>query len=75
MTTMPSKSRSQQRLFQAAAHGATFAKAKALRRSMTSDQLHEFASGSEKGKPERIKRKPSTPHPGGYGARMKAHGH
>lgn len=50
---MPAKSRSQQRLMQAAEHGATFPKAKALRSSMTHQQLHDFASGSEKGKPER----------------------
>src|SRR5438132_1930550 len=51
---MPSKSRSQQRLFQAAEHGATFAKAKKLRSSLTHQQLHDFASGSEKGKPQHV---------------------
>lgn len=51
---MPAKSKSQQRLMQAAEHGATFPKAKALRASMTPAQLHDFASGSEKGKPERV---------------------
>jgi len=52
---MPAKSRSQQRLFQAAEHGATFAKAKQLRKSMTMSQLHDFAVGSEQGKPEHVK--------------------
>ena len=51
---MPSKSRSEQRLFQAAEHGATFPKAKQLRQTMTHQQLHDFASGSEKGKPQRV---------------------
>jgi hypothetical protein len=60
---MPAISRSQQRLFQAAAHGATFAKAKAIRASTTVDQRREFASGSMKGKPEHVK------HPNRY-ARM-----
>lgn len=53
---MPSKSRSQQRLFQAAEHGATFPMAEKLRASMTHAQLHDFASGSEKGKPQHVKR-------------------
>lgn len=51
---MPSKSRSQQRLMQAAEHGATFPKAKAIRQSMTHQQMHDFASGSERGKPQRL---------------------
>lgn len=45
---------------QAAAHGATFPMAKKLRGSMTLAQLHDFAVGSEKGKPEHVK-KVSTP--------------
>jgi hypothetical protein len=52
---MPAKSRSQQRLFQAAAHGATFAKAKAIRASTTVEQRREFASGPMKGKPAHVK--------------------
>jgi hypothetical protein len=40
---MPSVSVKQQRLMAAAAHGATFAKAKQLRRSMSLKQLREFA--------------------------------
>lgn len=51
---MPAKSRSQQRLMQAAEHGATFPKAKALRQSMTHQQLHDFAAGSERGKSQRV---------------------
>ena len=51
---MPAKSRSQQRLMQAAEHGATFPMAEKLRSSMTMSQLHDFASGSEKGKPVHV---------------------
>lgn len=51
---MPAKSKSQQRLFQAAEHGATFPKAKAIRQSMSHQQMHDFAVGSEQGKPERV---------------------
>lgn len=49
---MPSKSVKQQHLFQAAEHGANFPMAKKVRESMTHDQMHDFAVGSEKGKPE-----------------------
>lgn len=41
---MPSKSKTQQRLFQAALHGATFKKAAEVRESMTTKQLREFAT-------------------------------
>ena len=51
---MPSRSRSQQRLIQAAEHGATFPMAKQIRASMTHEQMHDFASGSERGKPEHV---------------------
>lgn len=51
---MPSKSKSQQRLMQAAEHGAQFPKAQALRATMTHQQLHDFAAGSEAGKPQRV---------------------
>jgi hypothetical protein len=54
---MPSKSKAQQRLMQAAEHGATFPMAKALRKSMTHAQLHDFSVGFEKGKPEHVKPK------------------
>jgi len=49
---MPSVSKSQQRLMGAAEHGATFPMAKKLRESMSHSQLHDFAVGSEKHKPE-----------------------
>lgn len=58
---MPSTSKAQQRLMAAAEHGADFPMAKKLRASMTHEQLHDFASGSEKGKPEHIGRK-ARPH-------------
>lgn len=61
---MPAKSKSQQRLMAAAEHGATFPKAKQLRQSMTMQQLSDFASGSMKGKPEKVKAaKPKGQHP------------
>ena len=41
---MPAVSKSQQRLMGAAEHGATFPLAKKLRKSMTPQQLHDFAS-------------------------------
>lgn len=51
---MPSTSRSQQRLFQAAEHGAQFPLAQKLRQTMTHQQLHDFAVGRETGKPEHV---------------------
>ena len=59
---MPSVSKAQQRLMGAAEHGAQFPMAQKLRKSMTMGQLHDFAVGSEKGKPEHVK-KAKTPHP------------
>lgn len=53
---MPAKSRAQRRLFQAAEHGATFPMAQKVRASMTHDQMHDFAVGSEKGKPQHVKK-------------------
>lgn len=50
---MPSKSKSQQRLMAAAAHGATFEKAKELRKSMTQRSLEEFARTKTKHLPEK----------------------
>lgn len=52
---MPAKSKAQQRLMQAAEHGADFPLARKLRASMTHQQLHDFAAGSEKGKPEHVR--------------------
>lgn len=49
---MPAKSASQRRLMAAAEHGATFAKAKQLRKSMTHAQLHDFAATKESKLPE-----------------------
>jgi hypothetical protein len=60
---MPATSKAQQRLMAAAEHGATFAKAKKLRASMTPAQLKEFASGPMQGKPE---------HASSYAARLKS---
>ena len=54
---MPAKSKAQQRLIAAAEHGATFPKAKQIRQSMTLSQMHDFASGSMKRKPEHVKAK------------------
>jgi hypothetical protein len=52
---VPSESKAQQRLMQAAEHGANFPAAKKIRASMTHSQMHDFAAGSEKGKPEHVK--------------------
>jgi hypothetical protein len=50
-------SKSQQRLFQAAEHGADFPKARAIRQALTYAQMHNFAIGSEQGKPEHVRPK------------------
>lgn len=63
---MLATSRAQQRLMAAAEHGAQFPAAQKLRASMSHQQLHDFASGSEKGKPEHAKEKSH---------RIKLHGH
>lgn len=54
---MPAKSNAQQRAMAAAERGATFPLAKKLRASMTHQQLHDFASGSERGKPQHALRR------------------
>ncbi len=51
---MPAKSRAQQRLMQAAEHGANFPMARKIRASMSHDQMHDFAVGSEAGKPQHV---------------------
>lgn len=51
---MPAKSKAQQRLMQAAEHGATFPMARKVRASMSMAQMHDFAVGSEKGKPTHV---------------------
>lgn len=55
---MPAKSRAQQRLMQAAEHGAQFPMAQKVRQSMTLAQMHDFAVGSEKGQPPHVKQMP-----------------
>lgn len=52
---MPAKSKAQQRLMAAAEHGADFPMARKVRESMTRSQMHDFASGSMKGKPAHVK--------------------
>jgi hypothetical protein len=59
----PSVSKSQQRLMGAAEHGADFPMARKVRESMTHQQLHDFASGSEQGKPEHVKGSKAASHP------------
>jgi hypothetical protein len=59
---MPAKSKAQQRLMQAAEHGASFPMAKKLRSSMSLSQLHDFAKGSEKGKPTHVSKASGHPH-------------
>ena len=54
---MPSVSKAQQHLMGAAEHSATFPMAQKLRATMSLKSLHDFASGSEKGKPYHVKRK------------------
>ncbi len=54
---MPSRSKSQARLFQAAAHGADFAKAREIRASMPMSTIRDFAVGPMAGKPEHVKAK------------------
>ncbi len=39
---MPSKTQKQANLMRAAAHGATFKKAEAIRKSMTAQQIKDF---------------------------------
>lgn len=49
---MPAKSASQRRLMAAALHGASFPKAEKLRATMSTKQLHDFAT---------LKKPPMTP--------------
>ena len=55
---MPAVSKAQQRLMGAAEHGAQFPMAQKLRQTMTMSQLHDFASGSMKGKPGHVGKHP-----------------
>lgn len=59
---MPSVSKAQQRLMQAAEHGADFHEARKLRATMTHQQLHDFAVGSEQGKPTHVAAKDGRHH-------------
>lgn len=59
---MPSRSRAQQRLMAAAEHGASFPAARRLRQSMTHSQLHDFAKGSMRHKPEHVHVSHQHPH-------------
>lgn len=52
---MPATSKAQRRLMGAAEHGADFPMAKKLRKSMSKDQLHDFAATKEKGLPVHVK--------------------
>lgn len=63
---MPSRSKSQQRLMQAAEHGATFPMAAKVRSSMSLSQMQDFARGSMKGKPEHVKKGGGKGHGGGH---------
>ena len=51
---MPAKSKAQQHLMAAAAHGATFPMARQLRGSMSLGQMGEFASTPTKGLPSHV---------------------
>lgn len=57
---MPAVSKAQQHLMAAAEHGADFLMAKKIRKSMTHQQMHDFAVGSQKGKPEHVRKKAKT---------------
>lgn len=61
---MPAVSKAQQRLIAAAEHGADFKAARDIRKSMTHEQMHDFASGSMKKKPEHAKHQRTDSHPG-----------
>lgn len=56
----PAKSKAQANLMRAAEHGADFLMAQKVRASMSMSQLHDFAKGSMKSKPEHV----NGSHPG-----------
>jgi len=68
---MPAKSVAQQHLMQAAEHGAQFPAAQKIRASMSHEQMHDFAVGSEKGKPAHVKHSKADE----KAHRVKLHGH
>jgi hypothetical protein len=53
----PATSQAQQRLMAAAEHGANFPAAKKIRKSMTHEQMHDFAATPRKGLPKKAKKK------------------
>jgi len=53
---VPAKSKAQQHLMAAAAHGAKFPMAKKVRASMTASSLHDFAKTPTKKLPAHVKR-------------------
>ena len=59
---MPAKSKAQANLMRAAEHGASFPMAKKVAASMSMKQLHDFASGSSKGKPTHVSKASGHPH-------------
>ena len=58
---MPAKSKAQRNLMAAAEHGATFPAAKAIRQSMTYEQMHDFAATSAKTLPTSVKPASGSP--------------
>jgi hypothetical protein len=59
---MPAVSKSQQRLFAAAEHGATFPLARKIRAQLSRKQMHDFASTKRQNLPDRIRSpKPKVP--------------
>lgn len=59
---MPAVSKSQQRLFAAAEHGATFPLARKIRAQLSRRQMHEFAATKRQNLPDRIRSpKPKAP--------------
>ena len=51
---MPAKSKAQQHLMAAAEHGANFPMARKLRKSMSHQQLHDFAATKTKTLPKHV---------------------
>ena len=73
---MPARSKAQQHLMAAAEHGATFPLAKRLRKTMTHQQLHDFAATSTKALPAHTpaKGKPKFEHEAhAYNFRSRTH--
>jgi len=54
---VPAISKAQQRLMQAAEHGADFPMAAKVRESMSLGQMRDFSKGPMTGKPEHVKAK------------------